>query len=101
MKPSCADKSFIANILHVEDYASAKNCRSYAEAADLVLRCSEQLKATLSPEQMDIYRRELENRSEAEEMLKQYYLSAGLKMYSHITEITDDPSAVIDALYND
>jgi len=100
MNLSCFDKNFISNFLNVDGYAPIEStCSSYAESADLVSQCSEKLKEMLSPEQLNIYQRELENRDETEKILKRYYFSVGIKMYSHIAEITDNPSAFIDALY--
>ena len=102
MNLSCFDKNFIENFLNVESHASIKSsCHSYLEADCLVSQCSEKLKQTLSSEQLKIYQQELENRNEAEEILKQYYFSVGLKLYSHIAEITNNPSAFTDALYSD
>jgi len=102
MKLSCADKNFISYFLNVEGFASVESdCRSYAKINGLVFQCSEELKETLSREQLHIYEQELENRHEAEDILKRYYFSTGLKMYSHITEITDNPSMFIDAIYGD
>ena len=102
MNLSCADKNFVSNFLNIDDFASIERaCHSYVKINGLVLQCSEKLRQSLSPEQLKIYQQEQENRNETEEILKQYYFSIGLKLHSHITEITNNPSTFIDAMYSD
>jgi len=102
MNLSNTDKNFISTFLSIDGDVSIENaCRSYSQAVRLISKRSEELKKSLSPEQMNIYQQELENRDEAKEILKYYYFSIGLKLYSHITEITNNPSAFIDAMYGD